>query len=40
MRPLTKSDADEAVKEYVKAYEALRDTKKAARKERRRKRTV
>ena len=37
---MTKSDADEAVKEYVKAYEALRDTKKAARKERRRKRTV
>jgi len=37
---MTRSDAEEAVKEYVKAYEALRDTKKAARKERRRKQAV
>lgn len=34
------NDAEMAVKEYVKAYEALRDKKKAARKERRRKQAV
>ncbi len=37
---LDSKDAERAATEYVKAYEALRDAKRAARKERRRKRAV